>query len=232
LKLLAVDTATMRCGVGVYRDGSALSEQTHDNGRTHSVRLMNMIDRALDEAGLRLKHLDGLAVGTGPGSFTGLRIGISTIKGLAVGSGIPVVGVCSLKALALQAGMLQTRVHAMIDARKNQVYSGIYEVSGKGPKQLCHVQVAAPEQVASAVKRPELFIGSGAVLYRDFFRRALGDQVQFAAREDNDIRAGSIALLAEEKFRRKRIYEAGTIIPDYVRKSDAEINYPKGLPTN
>lgn len=217
----------MRCGVGVYVDGNPLSEKTQESCRTHSVRLMTMIDRSLQEAGLTLDQIDCFAVGTGPGSFTGIRIGISTVKGLSQGTGKPVIGVSSLEALAIQANSCKWPVYVMIDARKRQVYSAVFSFQKGHMEQLTGVIVTEPERILENIANPGLFIGSGVLQYQNLILRKLDKLAQFPEAEVHTIKAGSIALLAERNFREAGAQDAASIVPDYVRKSDAEINYPK-----
>ena len=131
MKILAVDTATRGCSVAIVDQSSLLAEVTIVSAQTHSKHLMEMIHTALQGANLRVSDIDGWAVSAGPGSFTGLRIGMSTIKGLAMASGKPVVGVSSLQALAWQTLPCSNLMCAMLDARKGQVYCARYRsVSG------------------------------------------------------------------------------------------------------
>ena len=126
MKLLAIDTATDSCSVAIIEDDTLRSELTAMPGQTHSKHLMPFIASVLDAAALKLTALDGFAVSLGPGSFTGVRIGISTVKGLAFSLGKPVVGISSLAALAWQCNESSGLICPMIDARKKQVYCGRY----------------------------------------------------------------------------------------------------------
>lgn len=126
MKILAVDTATKSCSVALTEDDAVLAETTTHSGQTHSRHLLNIVDAVIARAGLTLNQIDGFAVSIGPGSFTGLRIGISTVKGLAYGRGRPVVGVSSLEALSRQCPQTPQQICAMIDARKQEVYFCFY----------------------------------------------------------------------------------------------------------
>jgi tRNA threonylcarbamoyladenosine biosynthesis protein TsaB len=232
VKILAVDTATMECSVGVYHNGAALFEMTQARGRTHSVRLMVMIDQALRGAGHELNQIDCLAVGTGPGSFTGIRIGISTVKGLSQGSGKPVIGVSSLDALAFQAGACKWPVYAMIDARKGQVYSAMYCFQKKRMKRSAGVIVTAPDRILGDIHQAALFIGSGALAYQNLIQQVLDGKAHFPDTGAHTIKAVSIARVAEKLFKKDGAGDAGSIGPDYIRRSDAEINLTKKRPGN
>ena len=124
--LLAADTASRSCGVAVVEDGAVLAEINDVSGQTHSRHLMAMVDRVLSMSVGGLDRVDGFAVTRGPGSFTGLRIGISTLKGLAEATGKPLVGVSSLEALAWQVFPAERLIVPMLDARRKEVYAARY----------------------------------------------------------------------------------------------------------
>ena len=122
MKILAVDTATNSCSAAIVDDGIACAELTTVNNQTHSKHLLHMIDTVCDMSGLKITDMDGFAVTIGPGSFTGLRIGISTVKGLAWPLNKPVVGISSLDALAWQCIPAAYPICTLLDARKQEVY--------------------------------------------------------------------------------------------------------------
>ena len=126
MKILAVNTATPACGVAVVNEGTVSAHAVINSRETHARQLMPMIDRVLESCDLAVADLDGFAVVRGPGSFTGLRIGISTIKGLAAASGKPLTGISSLEALAYPFTACPDPICALIDARKNEVYACWY----------------------------------------------------------------------------------------------------------
>ena len=126
MRILAVDTSTRSCSIAVVDGSDLLAEITSGNGQTHSRHLMAMIDSALGLAGLNLSMIDGLAFTCGPGSFTGLRIGISTILGLSASTGKPIAGISGLDALAMQAAAPDILICPMIDGRRNEVYCARY----------------------------------------------------------------------------------------------------------
>ena len=122
MKILAVDTATKSCSVAVIDEDTLLAESTSFNDQTHSRQLLNIIDTVLGKANLKIGQVDGFAVSIGPGSFTGLRIGISSVKGLAFSLNKPVVGVSSLQTLAFQCNQNPYLICPVLDARKQEVY--------------------------------------------------------------------------------------------------------------
>ena len=161
MRILAVDTSTRSCSVAVVDGNDLLAEVTSGNGQTHSRHLMAMIDSVLGLAGLDLSMTDGLAFTCGPGSFTGLRIGISTILGLAAATRKPIVGISGLDALAMQAATPDMTICPLIDGRRNEVYCARYRwINGELVKEMAE-QVLLPEMAISGVNTPANFaIGS------------------------------------------------------------------------
>ncbi len=205
-------------------DGEVRAELVLCTGRTHSRHLMEMIDQVLRLADWKPQDLDGLAVTRGPGSFTGLRIGISTVKGLSLALEKPVAGVSSLAALALQCAVGRMPVCALIDGRKGEVYRGLYRLAGDtlaadGPE-----AVLPPAEAVGDVDRPTVFCGSGALLYRDLIRERLGDLALFAPPGGDLIRAGSVAWLAMASLRHPENCRPERLLPRYIRRPDAETN--------
>jgi tRNA threonylcarbamoyladenosine biosynthesis protein TsaB len=167
MRILAVDTATTSCSVAIVDNTSLLSEFTLAKEETHSKHLMDMIKEALRMSGLNFSDLDGFAVTRGPGSFTGLRIGISTIKGLVVASEKPVVGVSSLEALALQVSYSRDLICPILDARRGEVYFSRYRFLNGHLKKQTKERVAPPDQAVEDLNESCLFVGNGALLYKE-----------------------------------------------------------------
>jgi tRNA threonylcarbamoyladenosine biosynthesis protein TsaB len=225
MKLLALDTATRSCSVAVTHDGSLSAELTIVKNQTHSKHLMELIHSVLQIADFRLADLDGLAVTIGPGSFTGLRIGISTIKGLACALARPVVGVSTLEALAWQCGQTSYLICPLLDARKGEVYGAAYRFNKGRLIQKAGQRAMTPEAVVEDIKSPCVFIGSGARLYRQDILAALGGLAHFAPEGQNMIRASSVAFLSMPRFEANDTDEVAGLVPHYIRKSDAELNF-------
>ena len=223
MKLLAADTATRSLSVAVLDGPVCRAELTVRRCETHSRHLMRLIDQALSLAGLSLEALDGLVAVRGPGSFTGLRIGLSTLKGLALGADKPVVGVSALEALAHQVPLSPLPVHVLMDARKGQVYQGIFRWKGADLRAIADPGVFSPEAAASTVAGEALLVGDGARLYWDRLRRETGGRVQLAPDGCHTLRAGTAARLGERRFAAGDPGAPAALIPRYLRKSDAEL---------
>ena len=225
MNLLAVDTATTSCAVAILKDGHLLAETVYTAGKTHSRHLMSLIDRALTQCGMGVDAIGTIAVTRGPGTFTGLRIGLSTVKGLAGATGARVVGVNSLAALALPLGPTARPVVAMVDARRGEVYHARFRCDGAIPQQENPVAVDRPEKVSDMLPDDALIVGSGAVLYRDLF--AARSPVRFAGALQHTIRAASVGLLGQAALDGAdgpEAFSAAALVPDYIRKSDAQIH--------
>jgi len=228
MKILAVDTATTSCSAAIVDDGLVSAELATVNKQTHSKHLMNMIDTVCGMSGVKIADMDGFAVTIGPGSFTGLRIGISTVKGLAWSLDKPVVGVSSLDALAWQCTPVNYLVCALLDARRHEVYCCRYRFRDGELKKEGAEQVLSPVEVIGDIREPCLFVGSGAVLYKDEIADKLGASAHFAGWNHENIRASSVAGLSLERFIHQKTDDVALLVPQYVRKSYAEFQRKKG----
>lgn len=224
MRILAVDTATTSCSVAIVEKAGLLTEFTLNREETHSKHLMDMIHTTLGMSGLNISDMDGFAVTRGPGSFTGLRIGISTVKGLAAASGRPLVGVSSLEALAFQVSFSTDLICPLLDARKGEVYYSRYRFINGRLKQQMKEQVTHPGQAVEDISEPCLFVGNGAFLHKTILWEKLGKSASFAPVTQNSIRASTVAYLSMAKFETDDTDDIGEFQPYYIRKSDAEIH--------
>jgi len=201
MRLLTVDTSGPVCGAAVLEGERVLSEFTAQSGNTHSASLMPMVERCLEAAGRTLEEMDGLAVVTGPGSFTGVRIGVATVKGLAHGSGKPCYPVDALEALAESTGasFQDVLVCPMQDARAGQVYGAFFRngqrLTGDAPMKL-------EDYLAEARGRSEgpwLFTGDGMAAHRGIIRERMGGGALFAPAPFCFLRPSAAGLLAARK---------------------------------
>ncbi len=224
MRVLAVDTSTRGCSVAVTDGEADLAEATYHGARTHSRHLMPMVRSVLSLAGLAVTDLDGFAVTLGPGTFTGLRIGVGAVKGLAAASDKPIVGVSSLRVLAEQANLDDRLICPLIDARRGEVYFSLFRPREGILQRETPDGVAPPEKAIAAIREPCLFVGSGAALYREMLAKALGSRASFAPDGLNVIRAAILANLGATRLSRGETDDLHAIAPAYIRKSDAELN--------
>ncbi len=227
MKILSVDTSTTSCSVAVVDQDSLLAEITNDREQTHSKHLMDMIHAVLGFSGIAFSDLDGFAVTRGPGTFTGLRIGISSVKGLAAASGKPVVGISSLDALAMQASNYPNLICPLLDARRGEVYYSRYSFQDGNLQKEIEEQVFSPEKAVVGIDEPCIFLGNGALLYRKTLLSKLGQLAEFAPSFQNTVRASTVAHLSMNRFKNADTDDIGTFVPYYIRKPDAVLNFKK-----
>jgi tRNA threonylcarbamoyladenosine biosynthesis protein TsaB len=223
MKILAVDTATKSCSVAIVDKESLLAEMTVVNEQTHTKHLLEMINLVIKHSGLNLSDLNGFAVTRGPGSFTGLRIGISSVKGFAAAQGKPIAGVSSLDALARQVSFSPHLICSLIDARRDEVYSSKYRYKDGNLKKEGKEQAVSPIDVLDEIDEPCIFVGSGAVQYRNVINDKLGEYAYFAQAYENTIRASTIARLGMDRFEIDDTDDVETFVPNYIRKSNAQL---------
>jgi len=223
--ILSLDTTTRSGSVAIVRDGHVVYLQSGDAARTHGERLPADVMTACDGAGVRISDIELLAVAAGPGSFTGLRIGIATMQGLAMAWDRRIVPVSTLEAVAAAAGVTpgvaekrHTRIAAWIDAQRGEVFAQVFD--GAGP--ISEAVAAAPLpalEAHKAVLNGAEFHGDGAVRYREQILAVIGPAVRIA--EQVPPLAGAIGLIAASQPDRAVLPHA--VVPIYVRRPDAEI---------
>ncbi|MBU0986124.1 MAG: tRNA (adenosine(37)-N6)-threonylcarbamoyltransferase complex dimerization subunit type 1 TsaB [Proteobacteria bacterium] len=227
MKILAIDTSTTSCSVAIVEQDNLLAEATIVREQTHAKHLMDMVHTVIDFSGVKLADLDGIAVTRGPGTFTGLRIGIGCVKGLALASDKPVVGISSLKALAMQCAAAAGLVYPMLDARRGEVYFSGYRVQNGVLKKEIDEGVLPPAQAVAHINEPCLLVGSGARLYHDMLVETLGERAFFASSFQHTIRASTVAYLGVKRFTQRDTDNVAALIPRYIRRSDAEMHFMK-----
>ncbi len=232
--ILAVDSATPVAGVALSDGEKIIAEYSQNFKQVHSQKFMPMIDKCLKDYGCSLKDLDAIAVTSGPGSFTGIRIGMATVKGLSLGSGVPLISISTLEALAFNMVLSNYLVCPVLNARKNEVYAAAYDVRGIKPDILwgpaaCPPQVMADETKRIAANHPGIvLLGDGFKPYQEIFRSSFGSQMREVPPHLMLPRAGSIAALAAMKLKQGTLEDVHAIRPYYIRLSEAEYQLGKG----
>lgn len=213
MRILALDTSTEYCSVALWQAGR-LSNRCELAGQRHSEMLIAMLDELLQDAGFRIQDMDGIAFGSGPGSFTGVRIACGVAQGLALGADLPVAGVCTLQALAQASG--RDKVIAALDARMGQIYHAAYEKRAGAWLAVCEPNLCHP-QGAPAVQEQEWFgAGSGFAAYGEILSGRYAGQL--AGRDGQAApQAGAIAQLAAETFAAGLGVDAALAMPLYLR---------------
>ena len=224
LKLLAIDTSGPVCGVAILADGAIVYECAVTNRMTHSVNLLPMIDTAFQSAGLTIADMDRLAVVSGPGSFTGVRIGVSTLKGLAHGAGKPCGAVDALEAMAAGAGAFDGVICPIQDARAGQVYGAAFT---HGPERPVRLMPDTPLKLEEYVEQLRtfgqrfLFLGDGMPVHRAKLTALLGDAAVFAQPQQAFLRPASVAYLASLAT---ETVDYQSLMPMYLRAPNAALN--------
>jgi tRNA threonylcarbamoyladenosine biosynthesis protein TsaB len=221
MKVLAVDTSTPTCSVAIVEQTHLICELVLGTGQTHSANLLSLVTSALKAARMDITQIDGFGVTVGPGSFTGLRIGLGVVKGLALALDRRVVGVSSLEALAHPCRAWPGLICALLDARKGEVYYAHYGVRADGGGARGADEVGPVEQALAGIVEPCLFVGGGARFYRERIVAAIGERARFAEGGLDLIRASTVAELACVGFGRNQALDAGRLVPRYVRRSEA-----------
>jgi len=228
MKILAVDTSSRTGSVAVLENEAVLAEIQVTSTETHAKRLMSAIDSALRMAGIGVSECDGFAVTTGPGSFTGLRIGISAVKGLGFATAKPVTAVSTLDALAYQFPTVADLICPLLDARKGEVYTAIYKCgSYMDWDKVTPDSAVDPRQWLMQIEGSCLFVGDGASLYRNLIKQIVGQKARFAPPYLNTVRASVVAYIGMKQIERGQVVDVGSLVPHYIRKSDAEIKLGK-----
>lgn len=226
-RILTVDSSSLTGSVALSAGSTVVAESLLNIRRTHSEKLLKQIDALLIETGWSLKDLDLLAAVTGPGSFTGLRIGIATVKGLSQALQKPVVAVSSLQAAAMNGALSPIPVCAFLDARKNEVYSQLFHFQAGVPFPLNDATVLPPEQLLRKLDGSVAFVGNGVPVYQNLITEVLGMRAVLPPPAAYQLRASHAAWLALDCWSRGQIIPPADLQPTYIRPSDAELNFPK-----
>ncbi len=225
MKILSIDSSGLVAAAALVSDGMLVGEYTIHNKKTHSQTLLPMIVDMIQMAEIELKELDCVAVSAGPGSFTGLRIGASTAKGIAWTLGIPIVPVSSLMGLAANVSERGVVVCPIMDARRGQVYYGIYRSAQGLPEVLGEPAVAAVETVVEKINEigeRTIFLGDGVPVFEQVIRENASVEVCFADAADRYQRGASVARIGGLLCEKGAYVTAADFAPVYLRKSQAE----------
>ena len=225
MKILAIDSSGLVASVAVVEDENLLGEFTMNYKKTHSQTLLPMLDEMAKMIELDLTALDAIAVVAGPGSFTGLRIGSATAKGLALALDKPVISVPTVDALAYNLCGHRDIVCPLMDARRNQTYTGLYRFDGNQMKILkvqCAVDIGTIIAEINHIGEPIVFLGDGVPVFRNYIQEQIKAPYTFALPHLNKQRAGAAAALAEQYYIEGMLIGAAEHKPEYLRLSQAE----------
>lgn len=228
MKILAVETATSWLSVALLDDRQVVARWDEEAAGAHARRLVPAIDRLLAQSGLALSKLDGLAVSIGPGSFTGVRVGLATMLGFRLVTGLPLAAVPTLEAMAWNLQETGRPLCPLLKARAGEVYWALYRWTNAGAlQQLTEERVGPLEQVAGALAGPTTMLGEGWHAYGDELRRLLGsrrDDAREAPRAAMAASAVSVGLAGLERLARGDVAPVG-LAPRYVQRAEAELKW-------
>ena len=230
MKVLALDTSSLVASVALMDDRILLGEYIlNHKKKTHSRELVFMIEKLLDNLQVSIKNIDLFAVSKGPGSFTGLRIGITTAKTMAYAMDKPVIAVPTLDALAYNIPFCEYIICPVMDARNNQVYAALYQWASNGQQRLSEYMAVKIEELVENVRKRIgktgqriIFTGDGVIIHADFFSNELGDKCTFTPYNLLFQRASSVAEIALNLFLNGERGDCFCLTPFYLRKSQAE----------
>ncbi len=235
MKILGLDSSGLVAGVAVVEDDELVAEYTTNYKKTHSQTLLPMLDALRNMIELDMKTVDAIAIASGPGSFTGLRIGSATAKGLGLALDKPLVEVPTLEGLAWNLYGTDRIVCPIMDARRNQVYTAAYEFLPCDEKFRLHAVIPqSPMDIRelleqlSRLGRPVIFLGDGVPVYHSVISACNGLQFSLAAAGNDRQRAASVAALGAVYFAEGRTVTAAEHSPEYLRKSQAEREAERG----
>ncbi|REB10949.1 tRNA (adenosine(37)-N6)-threonylcarbamoyltransferase complex dimerization subunit type 1 TsaB [Sporosarcina sp. BI001-red] len=224
---LGIDTANSPLSVALVEDGRILCEQTSTFARTHSIQAMPAIERLLSEASLRPSDLEAIAVSEGPGSYTGVRIGVTLAKTLAWTLKIPIVGVSSLEVIAANAVPFEGVICPLFDARRENVYCGLFKSKGERLERIWEDRHGTLTQFLEDVAcfdQPVLFVGMDVEIHKTTISTILGDQAVFAPFPQQLPRASQLISIAEQRVPEPNVHQ---FVPKYRRIPEAEANWIK-----
>ncbi|MDW7738840.1 MAG: tRNA (adenosine(37)-N6)-threonylcarbamoyltransferase complex dimerization subunit type 1 TsaB [Bacillota bacterium] len=228
LLILGIDTTTLACSVALLQGDKLLAELTLNIKKTHSERLMPLLDQMLTESGIEREQLEAVAVAAGPGSFTGLRIGISTARALAQGLDIPVVGVGTLEALAEAITVPNALICPLLDARRSQVYTALYRRPFANPanlETLIEPAALSLSELTLALEKyhePVNFIGEGLNSYAAELEKALPGKAVIGPPQLRICRASLVAFRGGQLLTANPPVSYNDLLPQYLRRPEAE----------
>lgn len=220
--ILAFDTSFKTAAVALLQDDTILYDALINTGLNHSEILLPAIDQVFRQTRLKISDIDLFACTLGPGSFTGLRVGVTTLKGLLIATGKPAAGVSSLAALALNVEERAALICSVMDAGRGQVYTACYSYNDKNLlTQIYPEKVVDPQELIAGINQDIIFVGEGSIKYRHIITEKAG-RVKFASNMQQYIRASTVGILGREKFLRNELINPATFGPVYLRAADAK----------
>ena len=223
MKVLGIDTSTLATTISVLDLDELICEYTVNTKKTHSQKLMVMIENMLKASDININDIDLIAVCEGPGSFTGLRIAMATAKAIAHANNLDIISVDSLEVLARNIEITDKKICCIIDAQKTQVYNGIYKYENDKLIPLKKIDVLDTDELLENLDEEFIIVGEATKKYKE---KINAKNIKIASRQNNVNRASSLCEIAIEKYKKgEDIKNCYQVNPRYIRKSQAEIDY-------
>lgn len=227
MRVLAIDSSGLTATVAIVEDDTTIAEFTINYKKTHSQTLLPMIDEMVKMVEADLNTIDAIAVAGGPGSFTGLRIGSATAKGLGLALGKPLIHIPTAEAMAYSIYGCEDIICPIMDARRNQVYTGIYQMDGDKLQVLEAQMAVGIDELAKKLctyGKPVIFLGDGVPVHKDRLEKELmtDQDIAFAPAHMNQQRAAAVGMLGIQYYKEGKTETAMEHKPDYLRVSQAE----------
>lgn len=225
MKILAIDSSGLVASVAIVTEEDVIAEYTFNYKKTHSLTLMPMIEEMVQRLELDLSEIDAIAIAAGPGSFTGLRIGASTAKGLAFALKKPIIGISTVEALGYNLYHTDGLICPIMDARRDQVYTGVYEFVAEEYRTIIAeeaIEVATLAEQLNELGRSVIFLGDGVSVYKEKLAGLLEVPHSFAPTHLSKQRAGAVGTLGIEYYKQDKYVDGKDFEPIYLRLSQAE----------
>lgn len=235
MKILAIDSSSVVATVAITDEEKIIAEYSVNHKKTHSQTLLPMIDEIVKMAEINIDELDAIAVSGGPGSFTGLRIGSATAKGIAFAIKKPIIHIPTIDGLAYNMYGTNRIVCPIMDARRNQVYTGLYRFEND---EFITIEAQSQKDIMDVIKsvneigKSVVFLGDGTSIYKEIITKNINVDCQFAPIHMNMQRASSVAALAVKYYNEGKVIESSEHKPDYLRKSQAERELEEKMKVN
>ncbi|MXX04801.1 MAG: tRNA (adenosine(37)-N6)-threonylcarbamoyltransferase complex dimerization subunit type 1 TsaB [Gemmatimonadetes bacterium] len=227
--VVGLETSSTIAGIAVIRDRQVMAEASQELGGVHAEKLPGMLERIMGDLDVQWSEVEAFAISIGPGSYTGLRVGLSLVKGLAYVTKRPVAAVPTLDAIAFQVPCCRYPVHVLTDARRGQVYEARYDTSGGWPERQSEFRVGQLEDVLASIEDEVLLVGSGVDAYRPNIVAVLGERACFPHEGAGRLMASSTAFLGLDRLKRGEQSDLNTLEPLYLRKTDFARQPPSRL---
>jgi len=227
--VVGLETSSTIAGIAVIRDRQVMAEASQELGGVHAEKLPGMLERIMGDLDVQWSEVEGFAISIGPGSYTGLRVGLSLVKGLAYVTKRSVAAVPTLDAVAFQVPCCRYPVHVLTDARRGQVYEARYDTSDGRPERQTEYRVGPLEDVLASIGDKVLLVGSGVDAYQTDIIAALGERACFPPQGAGRLMASSTAFLGLDRLKQGKQSDLNELEPLYLRKTDFATQPPSRL---